>query len=237
MRLMELRAHPLMTCSGLPNWPPVWMWTDGNVNKDPKGEVGTLVEVQVSQSQRANRFFLVIEYEDSQYMGCLQFDDPSFRRRVCDLLGKYCGHSIEEIGSLDLSISIAGLEISMTALKALAILEAAVLECKKRNINTLEVRDALNFLEPHTQPPWLILQYRNALDRDWTTDVGRDGQQQVLRATFPGIRSSVKELLGKQIDALAGRFAVSQDTRVGEEIERMAKEYGKLGEPWVFVAR
>ena len=109
------------------------------------------------------------------------------------------------------------LEISMTALKALAILEAAVLECKKRNINTLEVRDALNFLESHTQAPWLILQYRNALDRDWTTDVGREGQQQVLRATFPSIRSSVKELLGKQIDALAQRFVVSQDARVGEE--------------------
>jgi len=46
----------------------------------------------------------------------------------------------------------------------------------------------------------------------------------------------VKELLGKQIDALARRFAVSQDTRVGEEIER-ATEYGKLGEPWVFVER
>jgi len=53
----------------------------------------------------------------------------------------------------------------------------------------------------------------------------------------PDIRSSVKELLGKQIDALARRFAVSQDTRVGEEIERLATEYGKLGEPWVFVER
>ena len=105
MRLMDLRAHPLMTYWGLPNWPPTWMWIDGNVNKNPKGEVGTLVEVQVCQSQRANRFFLVIEYEDSQYMGCLQFDDLSFRRRVCDLLGKYCGHSIQEIGSIDLSIS------------------------------------------------------------------------------------------------------------------------------------
>ena len=123
----------------------------------------------------------------------------------------------------------------MNALKALAILEAAVLECKNRDINTPEVRDALNFLQPHTKPPWLILQYRNALDRDRTTHVGREGQQQVLRATFPGIRSSAKELLGKQIDALARRFAVSQDAKVGEEIERLATEYGKLGEPWVFV--
>ena len=37
----------------------------------------------------------------------------------------------------------------MTTLKALAIL--AVLEFKKMTINTLEVRDALNFLEPHTK--------------------------------------------------------------------------------------
>ena len=125
----------------------------------------------------------------------------------------------------------------MTALKALAILEATVLECKKRDINTLEVRDALNFLEPQTKPPWLILQYRNALDSDRTTDVGRESQQQVLRVTFPGIRSSVKELLGKQIDALARRFAVSQDARVGEEIERLATEYETLGKPWVFVGR
>ena len=81
----------------------------------------------------------------------------------------------------------------------------------------------------------MILQYRNALDSDWTTDVGREGQQRVLRTTFPSIRSSVKELLGKQIDALARRFAVSQDTRVGEAIERLATEYRKLGKPWLFV--
>jgi len=91
----------------------------------------------------------------------------------------------------------------MTALKALAILEAAVLECKKRNINTLEVRDALNFLEPHTQPPWLILQYRNALDSDWTTDVGREGQQQVLCATFPR-HSLISERTTRKANRCAG---------------------------------
>jgi hypothetical protein len=44
----------------------------------------------------------------------------------------------------------------MTVLEALAILEAAVLECKKRNVNTLEVSEALDLLEPHIQPAWLI---------------------------------------------------------------------------------
>jgi hypothetical protein len=49
----------------------------------------------------------------------------------------------------------------MTVLEALAILEAAVLECKKRNINTPEVKDALDLLEPHIQPTWLIPQFRH----------------------------------------------------------------------------
>jgi hypothetical protein len=35
----------------------------------------------------------------------------------------------------------------MTVLEALAVLEAAVLECKKRDVNTPEVREALDFLE------------------------------------------------------------------------------------------
>ena len=40
----------------------------------------------------------------------------------------------------------------MTVLEALAILEAAVLECKKRDVNTPEVRAALDFLEPLIRP-------------------------------------------------------------------------------------
>src|SRR4030095_3014743 len=43
----------------------------------------------------------------------------------------------------------------MTVLEALAILEAATLECKNREINTPEGREALDFLEPHIRPQWL----------------------------------------------------------------------------------
>ena len=49
----------------------------------------------------------------------------------------------------------------MTLLEALAILEAAVLECKKRDVDTPEVEDALDFLEPYIRPQWLIPQYRD----------------------------------------------------------------------------
>lgn len=71
-------------------------------------------------------------------------------------------------------------------LQALAILEATVLECKKRDVDTPEMREALNFLEPYIFPKWLIPQYRHhVLGQDRITEVALEGQQQVLRATFP----------------------------------------------------
>src|SRR5262245_14826649 len=125
----------------------------------------------------------------------------------------------------------------MTASEALAILESATLECQKRDINTPEVIEALNLLEPHIQPPWLIPQFRYHLDRDPSVEVNNEIQKQALRATFPGIRESVRQLLGKQMDALARKFAATHDMTVKEEVERLLKEYGELEKPWEFVAR
>ena len=125
----------------------------------------------------------------------------------------------------------------MTVLEALATLESATLECKQRDIDTPEVRAALTFLEPHIQPEWLISQFRYHVQRygqqHWWE---LEAQQQVLCAIFPRIRESVKELIGKQMDALARNFAAIHDMKVKDEINLLAKEYGKLGEPWVFVA-
>ena len=125
----------------------------------------------------------------------------------------------------------------MTVLEALATLESATLECKQRDIDTPEVREALTLLEPHIQPEWLISQFRYHVQRygqqHWWE---LEAQQQVLCAIFPRIRESVKELIQKQMDALARNFAATHDMKVKDEINLLAKEYGKLGEPWVFVA-
>src|SRR5262245_41466615 len=86
----------------------------------------------------------------------------------------------------------------MIALQALAILESAVLECKQRSIDTPEVIEALDLLAPHIQRQWVILQFSSHLQRDPKVEGDAEGQQLVLRATFPGIRESVKDLLGKQ---------------------------------------
>ena len=51
-------------------------------------------------------------------------------------------------------------------LEALAILEAATLECMNRNVNTPEVKNTLGLLEPHTQPKWLSMQFRHYALKD-----------------------------------------------------------------------
>ena len=124
----------------------------------------------------------------------------------------------------------------MTVSEALAILESATLECQKRDINTPKVMEALNLLEPHIQPPWLIPQFRYHLDRDPSVEVNKEIQKPVLRATFPAIRESVRELLGKRMDALTRKFHETHDMKVKDEIDRLAREREKLREPWMFVA-
>ena len=121
----------------------------------------------------------------------------------------------------------------MTILEALAILEAATSECKKREVDTPKLRAALDSLEPHIQPAWLIPQFRHNLDGEREHDyAAREGQQQVFRVTFPGIRNSVRALVGKQADALARKFHETHDMKVKDELERLLKEYGELGKPW-----
>src|SRR5215471_18015852 len=90
----------------------------------------------------------------------------------------------------------------MTVLEALAILEAATLECKRREVNTPELRAALDFLEPHVQPAWLIPQFRHNLDGEREDEyAAREGQQQIFRVTLVSeIQSGV--LIGKPADAL-----------------------------------
>jgi len=126
----------------------------------------------------------------------------------------------------------------MTALDALAILEAAVLECKKRGINTPEVKQALDLLERYIYPKWLVPQFRHHAFSERTDNPGdREGQQQVLRATFPGVRDAVRVLLEVRMDTLARRFHETKDLKVSDEIYRLAGEHIKLEQPWVFVSR
>jgi hypothetical protein len=102
---MQLRDHPLMFYRGVRNWPPVWTRIRGREDKHPMGEVGILREVRWSALQFAplDRFFLVIDFERTVYMGCLLFDDAAFCLGIQHLLRDHCGSDIEYIGGLDIS--------------------------------------------------------------------------------------------------------------------------------------
>ena len=125
----------------------------------------------------------------------------------------------------------------MTILEALAILESAVLECKQRNVNTTEATTALDLLAPYVRPKLVVAQFRHHIAREHGKEHEKEGQQQVLRATFPGIRNSVRELIGEEMDALARDFPDTDDMELKNAITCLAREYGKLGESWMFISR
>jgi hypothetical protein len=61
------------------------------------------------------------------------------------------------------SIKIITGGLTVRVLEALKILEDAVVDCKKRDIDTLEVREALNRLEPFCSHKWQVEGFRNNL--------------------------------------------------------------------------
>jgi hypothetical protein len=99
---MLLRDHPLMSYTGIPNWPPSWTLIEGRGNKNPKGEIGTLRAVLVSGT-RPSRCLLLISYEDSFYKGCLRFNDDVFFKHIVELLQSCSNRAIADIGSIDLT--------------------------------------------------------------------------------------------------------------------------------------
>jgi hypothetical protein len=100
---MLLRDHPLICHRGIPSWPPTWTWTVGLENRHPKGEVGILKAIFPCKLQPPDRCFLLISYQESEYLGCLLVDDFAFCSQITKLLQDYRNHSIVEIGGLDLS--------------------------------------------------------------------------------------------------------------------------------------
>ena len=100
---MLLRDHPLMSCYGLPSWPPTWMLLKGTGASRLTGEVGILKGIRANDLSSTRRCFLYMQHEESSYLGCILFNDIAFSRHVTALLQCYFDHPIAEIGSLDLS--------------------------------------------------------------------------------------------------------------------------------------
>ena len=98
---MKLRNHPLMRHRGASNWPPTWMQhrRDGGV-KTLQGEIGVL-RYAYSRRGPAEKCYLVIEHEHEAFVGTLFFDNETSCEQICKLLQAHVGHSIKEIGDLE----------------------------------------------------------------------------------------------------------------------------------------
>jgi len=100
---MNFRDHPLMTrTSGMKTWPPRWSSTGRDKKDWPRGEVGTLQQAWLHKGLDTC-LFLFIEYNGSQYIGSMYFDDVAFCYEVDTLLKSNLGLSIKKIGDLDVS--------------------------------------------------------------------------------------------------------------------------------------
>lgn len=104
---MKLRDHPLMSYHGFPNWPPRWLPRGDGSTPRVYGEVGVLTEViafnPAPQRQQAPELFLFMEYQGRRYIAAVAFNDEAFCRQIGALLKGYYGHTLEEIGGLEVS--------------------------------------------------------------------------------------------------------------------------------------
>ena len=124
----------------------------------------------------------------------------------------------------------------MRVLEALKILEEATLDCKARDINTPEVRTALDVLQPYCRPAWRIAGFRDHL-QPHNLDSGREGQQQVLRVYFGGIHNNVRQLLSTQVKQLSYRYEKTKEAVVKQELDRLKTKLENFPERWDFRSR
>jgi hypothetical protein len=100
---MLLRDHPLMSCYGIPSWPPTWILTKGPGVSRLTGEIGMLTGLRVSDSQSARRCFLYMNYEESLYLGCIFIADVTFFDQIVEIFMDCLNRPISEIGSIDVT--------------------------------------------------------------------------------------------------------------------------------------
>ena len=89
-------------------------------------------------------------------------------------------------------------------------------------------------LSPTARPEWRVRGFRDNLKPSGESGIGRQGQQQVLRAYFLGIHDSVRKLLSARIGTLNYRYRNTHDQGVKTELDRLTAELEKLPERWEY---
>src|SRR5262245_32286724 len=100
---MLLRDHPLMSCYGIPSWPPTWILIRGSGANRLTGEIGILTHILVNYNASTPRCFLYMQHKDSSYLGCLFLTDLTFFGQIVRIFEGSLNRPISEIGNIDLT--------------------------------------------------------------------------------------------------------------------------------------
>ena len=119
----------------------------------------------------------------------------------------------------------------MQVVEALRILEAAVVDCKMRCIDTSDVRKALDVLEPYCWPEWRIAGFRDHLISHEKNGSGQT-QQQILAGYFCGIYSCVRNMLALELERLNYRLRQTPNAPVRADADLLTTELATLPDSW-----
>ncbi|HTX53865.1 MAG TPA: hypothetical protein VMD08_10655 [Candidatus Baltobacteraceae bacterium] len=102
--MIQLRNHPRMAWHGFSNWPPQWGHAHEPGTQVPIGELGILRGVHLTGSDPGDpaHLELQIEYRGQAFTGRICCDDPTFLQPLHAQLRGYVGHSVQDIGSLEI---------------------------------------------------------------------------------------------------------------------------------------
>lgn len=85
---MQLRDHPLMIYHGIRNWPPAWTWRSGQDNAKPRGEIGILRDLFLSDIEPRTHLYVrgwrVLPADLPVAQGRLRPADPRFGVIGCE---------------------------------------------------------------------------------------------------------------------------------------------------------
>lgn len=125
----------------------------------------------------------------------------------------------------------------MRVLEPLKILESAVRECKERSIDTPEVKEALDVLDPYSSTKRMEGFRYNLRPSVGQYGADVEGQQQVLRVYFTGIHAAIRALIKVHLARLVARYGKTDDETLKGDIYRWNTELAKMSERWEFYGR
>jgi hypothetical protein len=108
--------------------------------------------------------------------------------------------------------------------------QAATIDCKTHNIDTPEVREALDLLAPYCRPEWRITGFRDHLKLSEGFGPSGQGQQQNLRLNLAGIHANVRKLVARQIRRLDNLYRKNKNAAVNAELAAKRVEMVEKGE-------